>query len=167
MILLHVCPKQSSITPKGLNRLRYFNGCTKESQRRNPPFLGLFREIQIPTVIRGYQIPAGTNVALNQMTLNQMHVKSPTEFVPERFIRGSDHPLADSLPKFGHLVFGYGRRQCPGRRISTIYSDVLKVKMLKEFRIEYPEQPESNIKKNPGLIQTPDSCKLRLIKRNT
>ena len=155
------------ITPESLNRLQYFNGCTKESQRLNPPFLGVSREIQIPTVIGGYQVPPGTHVVLNQITLNQMHVESPAEFVPERFIRDSDHPLADSVPNFGHLVFGYGRRQCPGRRISNIYSDVLKIKMLKEFRIEYPKQTaDSQLMLNAGLIQTPDSCKLRLIKRN-
>ena len=142
------------ITPEGLNRLQYFNGCTKESQRLNPPFLGVSREIQSPTVIGGYQIPPGTQVMLNQVTLNQMHVESPTEFVPERFIRDSDHPLADSVPNFGHLIFGYGRRQCPGRRISNVYSDVLKIKMLKEFKIQYPDQQaDSQFKLNAGLLQ--------------
>ena len=77
---------------------------------------------------------------------------SPTEFVPERFIRDSDHPLGDSVPNFGHLIFGYGRRLCPGGTISNIYSDVLKIKMLKEFKIQYPEQHACYI----GSIQSPE-----------
>ena len=156
------------ITTRSLNRLKFLDACTKESQRLNPPLGGFLpREIQRPTVIRGYQVPPGTLVLLNQVTLNQMHVPSPAEFVPERWIRGSKHPLANSVPKFGHLVFGYGRRQCPGRRLAEAYMNVLIVKMLKEFRVEYHEQPfSSSIKKMSGLIQPAESFKLRLIKRN-
>ena len=154
------------LTPRGINRLKYFRACFKESQRLNPPFLGVPREIQNPLVLRGYQIPPGTVVIMNQVTLNQMHTPSPAEFVPERYMRGSNHPLEKSVPKFADPTYGLGKRQCPARRLANAYMDVLMIKMLKEFRIEYPEQPGSNIKKNPGMIQTPDSCKLRLIKRN-
>lgn len=79
------------ITRSSLKRLRFFTACFKESQRLNPPSMGLPREIQSPTVIGGYQVPPGTVVMLNQMTLNQMHVPSPAEFVPERWLRGSNH----------------------------------------------------------------------------
>jgi len=157
------------ITRKDLNRLKFFRACSKESQRLNPPFLGLPREIQNPIVIRGYQIPAGTSVILNQVTLNQMHVPNPNQFVPERWLRGSNHPLEKSVPNFGHLVFGYGRRQCPGKRVVTTYMDVLMIKMLKEFRLEYHEQPiEADFKEigAGSLIQSPDLLKIRLIKRN-
>ena len=125
------------------------------------------REIQVPTVIRGYQIPPGTLVILNQMTLNQMHVPFPDKFVPERWIRGSEHPLENSVPKFGHLSFGYGRRQCPGRRMAEAYMNVLLIKMLKEFRIEYHELPiTASFNKMTTLIPSMESCKLRFIKRN-
>ena len=92
-----------AITPRNLKRLKYFRACSKESQRVNSPFLGVPREIQDPLVIRGYQIPPGTVVILNQVTLNQMHTPSPAEFVPERYMRGSNHPLDNSVPKLGHL----------------------------------------------------------------
>ena len=110
---------------------------------------------------------------MDQMTLNQMHVPSPDEFVPERYIRGSNHPLAKSVPEFGHLSFGFGRRQCPARRLVNTCMDVLMVKMLKEFRIEQPE--ESAIHESRGTMQyhirinqvkLPTDYKLRLIKRN-
>jgi len=155
------------ITPRNLKRLKYFRACSKESQRVNSPFLGVPREITKPIVIRGYQIPPGTVVILNQVTLNQMHTPSPAEFVPERYMRGSNHPLENSVPKFGNLSFGYGRRQCPGRRLVSTYMDVLMIKMLKEFRFEYHKPPvEAEFSKISGLIQTPLSMKLRFIKRN-
>ena len=156
------------ITRSGLNRLKYFRACSKESQRITPPFMGLPREIQNPIVIRGYQIPPGTSVMLNQETLNQMHVPNPAEFVPERWLRGSNHPLEKSVPNFGNLIFGYGRRQCPGKRPVTTYMDVLVIKMLKEFRIEYHEQPIKVDFKNfaVSLNQSPDLLNLRLIKRS-
>ena len=155
------------ITPRNLKRLKYFRACFKESQRVNSPFLGACREITTPVVIGGYQIPPGTLVIINQVTLNQMHTTSPAEFGPERYMGGSNHTLENSVPKFGHLTFGYGRRQCPGRRLVTTYMDVMLIKMLKEFRFEYHQPPvESEFRKFSGLIQTPTSMKLRLIKSN-
>jgi len=160
------------ITAKSLNRLKFFTACSKESQRLNPPILGIVREIQSPTVIKGYQIPPGTSVLMDQMTLNQMHVPSPDEFVPERYIRGSNHPLAKSVPEFGLLSFGFGRRQCPARRLITTCMDVLMVKMLKEFRIE--QSIQSAINESRGVqfnyrineVKFPGTYKLRLVKRN-
>ena len=98
-----------------------------------------------------------------------MHTPSPAEFVPERYMRGSNHPLEKSVPKFADPTYGLGKRQCPARRLANAYMDVLMIKMLKEFRIEYPEQPtEDDIfsKRISDLFQTPSSMKLRLIKRN-
>ena len=90
--------------------------------------------------------------------------------MPERWLRGSNHPLEKSTSIFGNIaVFGFGRRQCPGKRLVTTYMNVLVIKMLKEFRLEYHEQPiAAGFKEVAGgnLIQNPNSLKLRLIKRN-
>ena len=97
------------LTPRGINRLKYFRACFKESQRLNPPFLGVPREIQNPLVLRGYQIPPGTVVIMNQVTLNQMHTPSPAEFVPERYMRGSNHPWKNLSLSLQTLLMGSAR----------------------------------------------------------
>ena len=51
-------------------------------------------------------------------------------------------------------------RQCPGRRMAETNMNVLIVKMLKEFKIEYHEPPIT------ASFNNPSSIKLRFIKRN-
>ena len=99
------------ITPRNLHRLKYFRACSKESQRINPPFLGVPREIQDPLVLRGYKIPPGTLVIMNSVTLNQMHTPSPAEFVPERYMRGSNHLSCLETVPWQKTVHGFGADQ--------------------------------------------------------
>ena len=94
----------------------------------------IYREIQNSLVIRGYQIPPGTLVIRNQVTWNQMHTPSPAEFVPERYMRGSNHLSWFETVPWQKTVHGFAADQYvegvqvwiwqPPWRIYLRYSDL-------------------------------------------
>ena len=65
----------------------------------------------------------------------------PDEFIPERFLRGSEDPISRMNPVYGMLPFGFGRRNCIAKNFATLGIQVLIVKMLQVYRIEYHHEP--------------------------
>ena len=122
------------------SKLRFLKACMDETLRILPSTRGIEREIQRDTVLGGYHVPEGTTVLTNHMVM-MLHNPQPHDFIPERWVRGSDHPLAGTNPAFGILSFGHGKRQCIGKRFALKYCTVLLIKMIKEFHIEYHGEP--------------------------
>ncbi|KAI0643153.1 CyP450 monooxygenase [Trametes meyenii] len=96
--------------------LVYVNALVKEVMRWHVVGpLGVPHSTVADAEFRGYFIPAGTIVLANiwEMLHDPMVYSSPDEFCPERFIR--DGKLDSSVPDPSSVVFGFGRRICPGR----------------------------------------------------
>ena len=110
VILGAILENMPAISNISSTRRSWERSATSRSRPGSEPqftFLGvpMYSEIQNSLVIRGYQIPPGTLVIINQVTLNQMHTPSPAEFVPERCMRGSNHlSCLETVPwqKTGH-----------------------------------------------------------------
>ncbi|KAI0712881.1 cytochrome P450 monooxygenase [Fomitopsis betulina] len=96
--------------------LPYLACIIREVYRWCPPVATLPHQTTEDDVYRGYYIPKGTTVMPNiwAMFRDADVYPDPEAFIPERFLElneASDRELRD--PK--KIVFGFGRRICPGR----------------------------------------------------
>jgi len=148
-----------------VKKLRFLTACMAETMRILPSTRGTEREIQKDTVLGGYHVPKGTTVLMNHMVM-MLHYPQPHEFIPDRWVRGSDHPLAGTNPPYGILSFGHGKRQCIGKRFALKYCTVLLIKMIKEFHIEYHGEPIGIVsEKSTNRADKP--LRLKLTRRTT
>ncbi|KAG7087715.1 hypothetical protein E1B28_013662 [Marasmius oreades] len=92
--------------------LPYFECVLKEVLRWNPPVpLGLPHRVMEDDVYRGYHIQKGTTVLANIYSILKS-CPHPDLFYPERYLEQND--LVDPF----EVVFGFGRRRCPGRHFA-------------------------------------------------
>ncbi|XP_042899903.1 probable cytochrome P450 49a1 isoform X2 [Parasteatoda tepidariorum] len=124
-----------SISYETYDKLKYSKACLKESLRLTPVVGGIIRACSKNLVISGYQVPAGTLIALGfqPMSLNEEEFDDPEEFIPERFLVTSQQASQFSLLPFG----GIGPRTCVGRRIAQQEVICLVTEILKKYRLEY------------------------------
>ncbi|KJZ79251.1 hypothetical protein HIM_01402 [Hirsutella minnesotensis 3608] len=93
-------------------RLPYVNSVVKECLRWYPSTAtGTPHTMQQDTTCNGYYVPKGAIVMANIWWLLQDPdiYQDPEEFKPERFLK----PLSEPDPET--VIFGYGRRACPGK----------------------------------------------------
>ncbi|KJA13410.1 hypothetical protein HYPSUDRAFT_220871 [Hypholoma sublateritium FD-334 SS-4] len=85
--------------------------------------LGLPHTLREDDVYEGYHLSKGTIVIANiwHMLHDPEIYDSPMEFIPERF-NGDDAEMA----KVSDLVFGFGRRLCPGKNFAegTLFANI-------------------------------------------
>ncbi|XP_072881596.1 cholesterol side-chain cleavage enzyme, mitochondrial isoform X1 [Hemitrygon akajei] len=121
----------------------------KETLRLYPVAISLQRYLNEDTVLHNYHIPAGTLVQLGlyAMGRNSKIFKNPEQYNPERWLKGED-------THFKHLGFGFGPRQCVGRRIAESQMVLFMIHMLQNFKIE--TDPMTEVKSTFSLILIPD-----------
>ncbi|KAH9851704.1 cytochrome P450 [Lenzites betulinus] len=98
------------------DKLVYVNAVLKEALRwHNVLPLGVAHKTVEDEEYRGYFIPAGTTLVGNvwECAHNPEVYPDPQRFYPERFIK--DGKLDPNVLDPASLVFGWGRRICPGR----------------------------------------------------
>ncbi|KAH6906127.1 cytochrome P450 [Coprinopsis sp. MPI-PUGE-AT-0042] len=87
-------------------------------------------------MLNGYRIPAGTLIFTNNWAI--MHdanvFEDPFVFNPERYFK--DGKLNTDLLDPMDVVFGYGRRICPGRHLSNAGLTMLAASLLTAFDIK-------------------------------
>ncbi|THV04329.1 cytochrome P450 [Dendrothele bispora CBS 962.96] len=93
-------------------RLPYLECVLKEVYRWNPPVpLGLPHRLMQDDVYDGYYIPKGATILANIYAMLQ-GCSDPKTFRPERYLEQEN--AQDCLDP-QEVVFGFGRRRCPGR----------------------------------------------------
>ncbi|NP_694485.2 cholesterol side-chain cleavage enzyme, mitochondrial isoform X1 [Danio rerio] len=109
----------------------------KETLRLHPVAMSLPRFITEDTVIQNYHIPAGTLVQLGVYAMGRDHqfFPKPEQYCPSRWI-------SSKRQYFKSLGFGFGPRQCLGRRIAETEMQIFLIHMLENFRIEKQKQIE-------------------------
>ncbi|KAE8617271.1 hypothetical protein XENTR_v10009018 [Xenopus tropicalis] len=114
-----------------LKRIPLVKAALKETLRLHPVAITLQRYTQRDTVIRNYIIPQGTlvQVGLYAMGRNPDIFALPQRFSPERWLGGGP-------THFRGLGFGFGPRQCIGRRIAEIEMQLFLIHILENFKIE-------------------------------
>ncbi|XP_051548480.1 cholesterol side-chain cleavage enzyme, mitochondrial-like isoform X1 [Myxocyprinus asiaticus] len=112
-------------------------GALKETLRLHPVAVSLQRYITKDIVIQNYHIPAGTLVQLGLYAMGRDHrvFPHPEQYQPSRWLRTESH-------YFKSLGFGFGPRQCLGRRIAETEMQLFLIHMLENFRFEKQRQVE-------------------------
>ncbi|KAI2824969.1 hypothetical protein CBS115989_390 [Aspergillus niger] len=137
-------------------QLPYINALVKETFRWHPVVpMSLTHTSTADDVCEGYFIPKGSSVLANiwAFTHDPAAYHDPMTFKPERFLS----PKPERDPHF--LVFGFGRRVCPGRTLADVNVYLTVAQALAVFEISKPVkngkvkdvQPEFL----PGVISHP------------
>ncbi|OSD07435.1 cytochrome P450 [Trametes coccinea BRFM310] len=143
--------------------LVYIEAIVKESLRwHNVAPLAIPHITTADDELRGHFIPAGTTVAANVWAC--MHdpdiYPEPNKFIPERFIK--DGKMDPDVLDPASLVFGFGRRICPGRYYADAGLFMLIASVLHVFKIYPPLDEHGNPvnlehAQSDGLVSYPET----------
>ncbi|PAV15713.1 cytochrome P450 [Pyrrhoderma noxium] len=126
----------------------------KEVYRFNPPLpLAIPHSNYKEDTYRGCTIPQGSMVIPNiwQMMRDERYFIKPEKFDPERFYSSICQSISNSQSFIGvsrtapdnpsSLIFGFGRRICPGRYFADANAWLVIANLLAVFRIRPPVDP--------------------------
>ncbi|XP_051917356.1 cholesterol side-chain cleavage enzyme, mitochondrial [Hippocampus zosterae] len=132
-----------------LKKIPLVKGAIKETLRLHPVAVSLQRYTAEDIIIQKYHIPKGTLVQLGlyAMGRNPKVFYRPEQYQPSRWLRTESH-------YFRSLSFGFGPRQCIGRRIAEAEMQIFLIHMLENFRVE--RQLHVNVQSTFELILVPD-----------
>lgn len=124
------------ITEQSVRQLEFLDAVIKESLRLRPIIPMVVRKIQVPMMVHGYELPAGTVVAPNiYLTHRLPHVyPDPEAFRPERFLGVKPDP-------YTWLPFGGGIRRCLGMAFAIYEMKIVLATILS--RVELTLAPAS------------------------
>uniref|UniRef100_A0A8B9JNT0 Cholesterol side-chain cleavage enzyme, mitochondrial n=1 Tax=Astyanax mexicanus TaxID=7994 RepID=A0A8B9JNT0_ASTMX len=144
-------------TVQMLKMVPLVKGALKETLRLHPVAVSLQRYTSEDIVIQNYHIPSGTLVQLGLYAMGRDHriFPRPEQYLPSRWLRNESH-------YFRSLGFGFGPRQCLGRRIAETEMQLFLIHMLENFRIEKERKMEARSKFE--LILIPDKPIMLTIK---
>jgi cytochrome P450 len=120
--------------PDALAQLPYLSAICDEALRLNPPVPGFTRKLKHPFMLRGYEVPAGVNVAASILGAHRapMRYPDPTHFRPERFLERTYTP-------FEYLPFGGGVRRCVGAAFAVYETKIALGSILAQHRLVLAE----------------------------
>ncbi|KAJ5375711.1 hypothetical protein N7517_007717 [Penicillium concentricum] len=151
--------------------LPYINALVKEVLRWHPvvPMSVAHTSTQDDTC-EGYFIPKGSSVLTNvwAYTHDATVYHDPMTFKPERFLTSPDRKLPERDPHM--LVFGFGRRACPGRTLADANIFLTVAQALTVFSISKPIEngvtQDIPLKFLPGVISHPAPYKVSVRPRS-
>ncbi|XP_064613084.1 probable cytochrome P450 CYP44 [Liolophura sinensis] len=129
-------PGDEPLTPEKLSKLSYLKACVKETFRFFPIGLEISRILKKDMVIGGYQLPAGTQLEMNNFVMAMLpeYFVSPERYLPERWIKDTS---TQNIHPFIMIPFGHGPRMCVGRRFAEQELYTMLTKLFKTFHIEW------------------------------
>ncbi|ELR44887.1 Cytochrome P450 11B1, mitochondrial [Bos mutus] len=124
---------------RAITELPLLRAALKETLRLYPVGITLEREVSSDLVLQNYHIPAGTlvKVLLYSLGRNPAVFARPESYHPQRWL-----DRQGSGSRFPHLAFGFGVRQCLGRRVAEVEMLLLLHHVLKNFLVETLEQED-------------------------
>ncbi|KAL1567548.1 6,7,8-trihydroxycoumarin synthase-like [Salvia divinorum] len=132
-----------------LMKLPYLKAVVMEALRLYPPAPLLYRKVEKSQVVDGLQVEVGTKFIINGWAIARDPEiwKDPEEFVPDRFLNGSDSDW-----EFKMLPFGGGRRRCPGMGMGMVSIHLALANLLYSFDWAVPPSaPPVDTDALPGL----------------
>ncbi|KAJ3720579.1 cytochrome P450 [Lentinula raphanica] len=124
---------------------------------------GFPRRSNADDVYKGMFIPKGAVILANSRSISRHeHGKgSPDEFDPTRFLEGGGaRPVLD-------YVFGFGKRECPGRFLAEVSVWITIVSVLKCFDIiPLEESGKEPTARRSGVIHGTTSLQCKVVPRN-
>nr|BAT21088.1 flavonoid 3'-hydroxylase [Delphinium semibarbatum] len=138
-----VVGKDKLVTEEHLSQLPYLNAIIKETFRLHPSTpLSLPRVAAESCEINGFYIPKNTTLLVNVWAISRdPYVWSePTEFIPERFLPGSEKANVDIRGNdFEVIPFGAGRRICAGMSLGIRMVSFMTATLVHAFNWELPD----------------------------
>ncbi|TRY92167.1 hypothetical protein DNTS_004487, partial [Danionella cerebrum] len=137
--------EKSSGNPKlALQGAPLLKGTVKETLRLYPVGITVQRYPIRDIILQNYHVPAGTlvQVCLYPLGRSPYVFSLPERFDPSRWI--SESRNSDS--GFRSLAFGFGSRQCVGRRIAENEMQLLLMHILRNFRLTVSSAEKLNTK---------------------
>jgi cytochrome P450 len=116
-----------------LPALPYTDSVIKESMRLYPPAWSLARTVVSEIEVRGYRIPAGSNLVMSQWIMHRdpRYFSNPENFYPDRWLDEKSR----KLPRFAYFPFGGGPRQCIGAAFAQMEAVLLLATIAQRFRL--------------------------------
>jgi cytochrome P450 len=132
-------PADHTITfNEGKAKLPYLEACIYETLRCIPTASTSFPRVSDqPITLKGYYIPAGTEIATNKCAahLHRSSWEDPDRFHPPRFLKQETyHETRRNM-----LSFAYGTRFCIGRNLAWAVMMVTLANLFKDYEVELPE----------------------------
>jgi cytochrome P450 len=117
-----------------LPRLEYTTMVLEEAMRLYPPGWILVRTATRQEEIGGFDIPAGSVVAVCPYVLHRDPEYWPRaeEFDPERFAE----PARSERPKYAHVPFSAGPRVCIGKAFAMMEMQIVLASVAQRYRLE-------------------------------
>ncbi|XP_070579267.1 uncharacterized protein [Ptychodera flava] len=135
---------------ESVKNLPYLNAVINETLRLYPVVTSNSRILDDDITIKGYIIPAGTPIVMlhNHTSRNPNYFEDPSEFKPERWL-GSEK---QKINKFTTMPFGFGKRQCLGKRIALLQLQIALCRIIQDFFIEGSNKVEPKM----SFVMMPD-----------
>ncbi|KAF8150622.1 cytochrome P450 [Crassisporium funariophilum] len=125
-----------------------------------PPNLGIPHASEEEDTYKGYRIPKGAMIVANLYGMTRECV-DPEEFRPERYMEGFG---SEPQPDPRSIIFGFGRRLCPGRHLAdrAVWLAITQITALFEISPKGSVAPPAAFK--PGFTRHPKpfECKITL-----
>jgi len=153
--------KTRPITEDDFHNLKYCEAIVKEVSRIFPVSNSFSRCIKKPDEVTGYKWPAGTDFHINFEGAHN-HPEcwdNPKIFDPDRFYNNDNNN-----DRSAWMVFGGGRRICPGKNLATIESLLLMFSVYKNYNVELVNEHEP-LKVHTQMISNCTELKVRISPR--
>ncbi|KAH9499082.1 hypothetical protein Btru_005662 [Bulinus truncatus] len=137
------------ISADELSHMPYLKACLKESHRLTYPTpLGTIRIMPEDINLAGYHIPAGTCISYGHNVLGHSaeYFADPTEYRPERWMKSLTLDTERTLRHQQAIItmpFGFGKRNCVGRRLAEQQIYLAVIKILQNYRLEMADPEET------------------------
>ncbi|XP_061373373.1 cytochrome P450 71D9-like, partial [Gastrolobium bilobum] len=135
--------KKRRPTESSINELKYLKSVVQETLRLHPlvPLL-LPRECGQACEIHGYHIPVKSKVNVNAWAIERdpNYWTEPERFYLERFM---DSSIDYKDSNFEYILFGAGRRICPGSTLGLINVEIALALLLYHFDWKLPNGMKS------------------------
>ncbi|KAM9724550.1 cytochrome P450 11C1 [Menidia menidia] len=142
---------------KALQGAPLLKGTMKEVLRLYPVGITVQRYPVKDIVLQNYHIPAGTMVqaCLYPMGRNAQVFEEPLRFDPGRWSSSREDGRREEGTGFRSLAFGFGARQCVGRRIAENEIQLLLMHILLSFHLSVPSSED--LRTTVTLILQPET----------
>ncbi|XP_042321522.1 cytochrome P450 11B, mitochondrial-like [Sceloporus undulatus] len=124
---------------KVLNSLPLLKGAIKETLRLYPVGITVQRYLTQDVVLQNYSVPAGTlcQVGLYCLGRSPEVFSNPERYDPTRWLGKEDN-------NFKALSFGFGSRQCIGRRLAESEMMLFLMHVIRNFKIDTVSKADIN-----------------------
>ncbi|MED6184177.1 hypothetical protein PIB30_044988 [Stylosanthes scabra] len=142
--LQNVCGSER-VTEDHLPKLPYLGAVFHETLRKHSPApIVPLRHVDEDTEIGGYQIPAGSEIAINIYGCNMDNEtwENPEQWMPERFL---DDEQYETMDLYKTMAFGAGKRVCAGALQAQLIACSSIGRLVQEFEWELAQGEEENV----------------------